>query len=1021
MSKKNRKSLESDIKNKKIKILDDNFEDDDDEIPEYGNNFPVNSEKINSENMEFISSSNESNQNSKNDQKNTQYETQENEDEYPYEAEDVESNQNSKNDQKNIQYETQENEDEYPYEAEDVESDQEGEEEGEYIYEGPSENTEKEEEYINDEPRNLTDEEIDFIFEDFPKIMAGFKDIAEKIRDEIINVNKLCLRDYKICPSMIIPLKRSIFHHFRRSVVEPGHPVGLLTGEALGSSSTQQVLNTFHQSGAKQSVGTGTTGELLNATQFRKTESTIVHFKNKSYSTEDIINYEKDLIGVTIYMLCTHTKIIKYENHNKEWWYNFYDKWIEKKSYRSNHFLRLYFNTNMLYKYRVTLLDVVKKLENNGGSTKTLVCVPSPINYGIIDIYPIKNLMNKVLKENIDKEDKEDSGGAINSKNSAVLFLDMCVKPNLSNIIIKGVAGIKKLFTISTPTITIINSAELANIPANSDESTGNRVWTIWLDLIKIRNTCIPVQKLINFFHEIGCEIKNLAPKKTYLNAFDKADKEHDEDLLIVRKGQKQNYIELILPNLWDLKENFSSPMSYLSSNEKNEDDLIYIKLVKPLDSETKEEIEESDSFSEGGSTKKVYSSWVFYLNIEYEKEFTEKSFKTVLKLLETNKINVISPEVLNYKKKIISFNSIKGITKISVTMPDGWQLDKHKDPESFFKYIIEKEEELANIFTREEKLKGVIYPIYNYSKAYREGIYNHAELMGSNLKTLLSLKIIDSSKTISNSPHDILNCFGIESARNFIAHNFYDLIVSSDSYVNYRYTEFVADFMTSLGVIIAITSKGVVKHNRGCLADATFGEPLTRFISSALIGGKENVSSTSAAIFTGVRMKLGTGYPEFSLNNSVIDRLKGIDISDLFIKGLKDMKEDEDFSYSESKIVFGDEDVTDIFSDVDFSKINFIAKDAKDIIKKHLNEVLENKGAPKGPIPQTPRVFEIPLFLQNIVKNTVVKEEEVLPPLSISNIDEVIKRAEKESIKAEKVVKFIDSGLVINNIKKYL
>ena len=89
--------------------------------------------------------------------------------------------------------------------------------------------------------------------------------------------------------------------------------------------------------------------------------------------------------------------------------------------------------------------------------------------------------------------------------------------------------------------------------------------------------------------------------------------------------------------------------------------------------------------------------------------------------------------------------------------------------------------------------------------------------------------------------------------------------------------------------------------------------------------------------------------------------------------------------------------------------------------MEENKNEVLENKGAPKGPIPQTPRVFEIPLFLQNIVKNTVVKEEEVLPPLSISNIDEVIKRAEKESIKAEKVVKFIDSGLVINNIKKYL
>lgn len=808
-------------------------------------------------------------------------------------------------------------------------------------------------------PEYLNDEEMNFILDVIPKVNAGIKEIGEKIRTEIIYKQKLLLRDHKIYKDNIINLKREIINHWRRSTIEPGIPIGLLTGEALGSQATQSNLNTFHHAGSLQSVGSGTTVELLNATQYRKNESTILHFKDKNLSFDDILDLEKKIVGITVGMICLNIQIIKTDTFKKDWWYDFYIKYIDKKEYKSKYFMRLKFDTNLLYKYKVSLNDIAKKLENNG---KVLSCVPSPIKNGIIDIYPIENLIKETLIKNLTDPDDKDIEHGINDNNSSLLFLDICVKPFLNNILIKGISKIKKLIPVETNVMSIIKSMQLIN----------NDKWIVWLDLVKIRTSSIPISKLIIFLEESGCIIENKTNEEFIKNPFEEYENNINKKFFIT-PDEKDDRILLNMPKNWKIRENYNNPIDFFNASEKNE------KLVGFIDTFI---IKENHNIWEMQIIDK--------LNIE--------DINYIIKELNKNKITV--------KNNVIFDNDIP--TSLIIEMPNHWEKNNFETPEQFFKNLVDREEEKASAFIRNEKIKGNSYPIYNYTSIYKASKYNYAELIGNNLKALISLDFVDSKKTISNSPHDIFHTFGIEAARNFIAHTFYDIILNSGSYVNYRYTDFVADFMTSLGNISAITSKGVIKHNRGALADATFQEPLTRFISSSIFGPKENVSSTSASIFTGVRMKLGTGYSQYSLDNSVIDILKKVDISSfLEEEKLKDLKEEETFIHNEQNLDFGQGDLFGDLNDINFDNIKLFSQESS------------KKSVPKGPIPDVfQSLFVLPEFLQNIINK---HKKVILPPLGDLNITKIIENITNNLSFKEHNVEFIDSSLIINHIKEHL
>jgi len=144
--------------------------------------------------------------------------------------------------------------------------------------------------------------------------------------------------------------------------------------------------------------------------------------------------------------------------------------------------------------------------------------------------------------------------------------------------------------------------------------------------------------------------------------------------------------------------------------------------------------------------------------------------------------------------------------------------------------------------------------PVYLASR------YVYAEAEGINLSKILSLEYVKTSCTISNNFHDILDALGIEACRNYITHEIHKMLSSNSIYISPRFINTIADFMTNLGSISQITSRGVARQKRGVFADASFEHSL-EFIKKAAMGGQwEKVESTSSCIFFGKRGFFGTG-----------------------------------------------------------------------------------------------------------------------------------------------------------------
>jgi len=127
-------------------------------------------------------------------------------------------------------------------------------------------------------------------------------------------------------------------------------------------------------------------------------------------------------------------------------------------------------------------------------------------------------------------------------------------------------------------------------------------------------------------------------------------------------------------------------------------------------------------------------------------------------------------------------------------------------------------------------------------------------------LKIILSQDGVDGRYTISNNPREIMETFGIEACCNYIVREVHEMLAANGITVSSRFIKMIANFMTSLGILVPITSRGAARQNRGVLADASF-EHTTEFIKKAAMAGKwEEIRSTSGCIFLGKRSYIGTG-----------------------------------------------------------------------------------------------------------------------------------------------------------------
>lgn len=283
--------------------------------------------------------------------------------------------------------------------------------------------------------RKLSSSEID----DILNVISPPKTLPQEVQTGI--QNKICkdlrgqLEKIVIYPDKIRELKNEIERQYFKTIAPPGESVGVLTAQSIGERQTQMTLNTFHSAGlAIKTVVTGVPrfSELLNATKNPRAVSCDIEFR----SGNDSISNLRKTIGHTLREFTVGNLIvdteIRYEAEPKKWYSNYLEMY-EKDISQYKYSLNIKIDRDKICRYSIPLYLIVNKIEEEFGD---LVCVSSPDKYAEIDVYIDTSQI----------EIPEEQRSFITDENKETIYIENVVIPNLENVHVCGVPGIKDFF-----------------------------------------------------------------------------------------------------------------------------------------------------------------------------------------------------------------------------------------------------------------------------------------------------------------------------------------------------------------------------------------------------------------------------------------------------------------------------------------------------------------------------------------------------------------------------------------------
>lgn len=130
----------------------------------------------------------------------------------------------------------------------------------------------------------------------------------------------------------------------------------------------------------------------------------------------------------------------------------------------------------------------------------------------------------------------------------------------------------------------------------------------------------------------------------------------------------------------------------------------------------------------------------------------------------------------------------------------------------------------------------------------------------GSNLKEILGIEWVDSTRTISNDIYETAHVLGVEAARSVIISETMKVIETEGLDIDVRHLMLVADTMTLTGRIKGITRYGVVSEKASVLARASFETPIKHIIAAAMLGEEDKLNSVVENVMLNQPVPIGTG-----------------------------------------------------------------------------------------------------------------------------------------------------------------
>ena len=132
----------------------------------------------------------------------------------------------------------------------------------------------------------------------------------------------------------------------------------------------------------------------------------------------------------------------------------------------------------------------------------------------------------------------------------------------------------------------------------------------------------------------------------------------------------------------------------------------------------------------------------------------------------------------------------------------------------------------------------------------------------GSNLKKVLELDFVDSTRTTCNDIFEIAKVLGVEAARQAIINELFKVIDMQGLNIDRRHIMLVSDMMCFSEKPQGITRYGIISEKSSVLERASFETPIKYIIEAALVGEKDKLRSVVENVMLNQPVPVGTGLP---------------------------------------------------------------------------------------------------------------------------------------------------------------
>ncbi|PVU89228.1 hypothetical protein BB561_005480 [Smittium simulii] len=278
---------------------------------------------------------------------------------------------------------------------------------------------------------------------------------------------------------------------FKRSLISPGEMVGTLAAQSIGQPATQMTLNTFHFAGVSSknvTLGVPRLKEIINVATNIKTPGLAIYLEpDYAHNVERVKDVQVTIEHTTLRKVTSSTEIwydpniedtvIEEDREFVQAYYELPDEEIDPELV-SPWMLRVELNRNTVLDKKLTMAEITNKISETFG--KDLLCICNDINSDKLII------RCRIVNLNGANKDEDAEDGQMEED----IFLKKIESHMLSNITLRGITGINRVYFVEEKTKVLLDSGDFGQKTEWKLDTDGSNLReALWQDHIDYTRT----------------------------------------------------------------------------------------------------------------------------------------------------------------------------------------------------------------------------------------------------------------------------------------------------------------------------------------------------------------------------------------------------------------------------------------------------------------------------------------------------------------------------------------------------